>query len=154
MNGRTAETAVREWAPLAYWIARDFRFPGADHQDVRQEALIALWGALGSYDGRVPLKPHLAVSIRRRLSSKLRDARRQKHQLLNEALRELEVSVASAPERAASSSLSALLEPLTLVQRRAVVGVACGLTYAELGHPKAIDSALYRARRVLAETQP
>lgn len=168
---------MREWAGLAYSIARRFDFPGADRDDVRQEALVALWQAQRSYDGRVPLKPHLALSVHRRLCSKLREALRLKHRALNEAtsLTELEgrraAGVAQWVERrpgkpqvvgsipapgftsqpgwALSSSVSDALAPLTLAERRAVVGVACGFTYAELGDSKAVDNALQRARRKL-----
>lgn len=159
---------VVEWTGLAYSVAQDFRFPGADRDDVRQEALIAVWGALSSalssYDGSGTLRGHLALSVRRRLSSKLRESLRLKHGPLNEALTEPEsgwttgTAAEEVPQDARtgvagadhpSGSVSALLAPLTLVERRACVGVACGMEYAELGDPKSIDNALTRARRKL-----
>lgn len=143
------DAAVREWAPLAYHVAGSFRFPGADRDDVRQEALIALWQALPRYDGTGSLRGWLAFCVRRKLSSKLREHGRVKHRALNEALREPD-SFAGDYVLGGSGSLSVLLAPLTPLEQRACVGVACGLTYAELGPPKAVDNALQRARVKLA----
>ena len=155
----TEDAAVREWTGLAYAVAQGFYFPGADSDDVRQEALVGLLRGLRNWDPArneaAGLRPWLAVCIRRHLVSALDKSRRVKRGPLNEALRELEpddrtlAGLRGSTAGTASSSLSALLAPLTPVERRAVVGVACGMAYAELGQSKSVDNALKRARQKL-----
>lgn len=151
MNAHThphTDDAIRAWTGLAYSIARGFHLPGQDRDDVRQEALIALWVGLRSHDpARVPLKPWLSFVVRRRLIGALQAATRPKHRVLSEAE---PLDDPARSEQPRSSDLAALLAPLTLLEARACVGVAVGMEYAELGPVKAVDNALQRARRKLA----
>lgn len=158
----TEDAAVREWSNLAYWIARDYHLPGAGRDDVKQEALIALWYGLRSHDpARAPLRTWLASCIRKRLGSAVRDACRLKHGPLNDAVTLAEgekgpggtlVPLQARPgwTPAPSASVAEILARLTPLEQRAVVGVACGMEYAEIGPAKTVDNALHRARRKLA----
>jgi len=153
------DAAVRHWAGLAGYVARRFYFPGHDYDDVRQEALIALWQAQRSYDGTGDERGHLALCIHRRLSSKLKEARRLKHGPLNEALREPEshakvgrwVEPGQSAVAPFSGFLSALFAPLMPTEQRAVLGVAMGYRNAELGPRTTVEKQLRRARRKLKE---
>lgn len=146
MSARTDNTRARDltrYTPIAHAVAARYRLPGADRDDVHQEALIALWDALGRFDGRGDKRAFLGMCVRRRLASKLRAALREKHRVLNEALTDPEVSgVAYARAGAAlveddgsrpSGSVSALLAPLTCAEQRACLGVAMGYRNTELG---------------------
>ena len=65
--------------PIALAIAREWRIPGLDPDDVRQEALVALWEAARKYDktkGTFP--PFARLVVKRRLSTLLQAATRQK----------------------------------------------------------------------------
>lgn len=64
--------------------------PGADRDDLAQEAAIARLEAERCYDGSSPLESFVALVVRRRLFSAVRDARRGKHLVLTEAVRDLE----------------------------------------------------------------
>lgn len=65
--------------PIARGIARDYRIPGLEQQDVAQEALIALWVAARGFDpekGAFP--PFARTVIHRHLGTLLRAALREK----------------------------------------------------------------------------
>lgn len=163
---REEEAAVREWTGLAHWIACDFTFPDGDRDDVRQEALVGLLSGLRSYRPDVGggcKKAFLSMVIRRRLSSQLRQRQRAKRGPVSTALRvgvdedgETVSLVELLPDRRepgdACERLRLFHERLpTLTQRErvAVVGLAIGCDYAELGQPKAIDNAYQRGMRKL-----
>ena len=65
--------------PIALAIARDWRIPGMDPDDVRQEALIALWEACRCHDKeKGPFPPFARLVIGRRMRDLLQAATRQK----------------------------------------------------------------------------
>lgn len=153
---------------LAFALARTRNWPGAEQQDVDQEAMIGLWSAARDYraDAGTKFSTFATVVIRRRLDSCVKAATRGKHQPLNEALRSLGEggeavdAVALLPclhqvtdfveerERLAAV-LAAIADDLTEYERHCVLGVAAGLPYERIGNPKQVDNALYRARRKL-----
>lgn len=58
---------------LAYAIARDYFLPGAEADDVRQEALLALWEAARAHDpDKGPFKPFARLVITRRLLDRIK----------------------------------------------------------------------------------
>jgi DNA-directed RNA polymerase specialized sigma24 family protein len=64
---------------IALAIAPEWRIPGLDQDDVRQEALIALWEACGSHDKtKGPFPAFARLVIKRRLRDLLQAATRQK----------------------------------------------------------------------------
>lgn len=158
MTGEDA--AVREWAPVAEAVARGFFFPGADREDVDQEALIGLWKGLRDFNGTGVKGAFLGMAVRRHLIEKTRQARREKHRPLTEAVRHatnedgdtvpaVDLLPAQRSLEGFAPNLLSMIDHLPLFERRACIGVAIGMEYRELGAPKAIDNALQRARRKL-----
>ncbi len=154
---------------LALAIADGYTLPGSDRDDVRQEALIALWVAATDWrpDGGASFPTFARMVVRRRLDTCLKLATRRKHEPLNRA-----VTVALDPDGEPAAivdllphlhqvtdrvegreQLAAVIrcirDDLSAVERRAVVGIASGLSYVEIGPWKAVDNALARARRKL-----
>jgi RNA polymerase sporulation-specific sigma factor len=155
---------------MAERIAQIYSFPGAEADDVRQEALVGLVRGIRSFrPGRgMELTPFLAMAIRRQIFNGLRAATRGKHEPLNRSIREgetddgfvVDVVETLTSGRDAFDDLVDRLEAgellefvqserLSLVERRAVIGRAVGMTYAELGPTKTVDNALQRAREKL-----
>ncbi|HMA26057.1 MAG: sigma-70 family RNA polymerase sigma factor [Solirubrobacterales bacterium] len=80
------DSLVRDYRWLAEAIAADFFFPGADRDDVKQEAMVALLEAARSYDpSRGPFKVLARIVVKRRLRDALKAARARKHELLSAA---------------------------------------------------------------------
>jgi DNA-directed RNA polymerase specialized sigma24 family protein len=64
---------------IALGIAPEWRIPGMDPDDVRQEALVALWEAARDHDkAKGPFPPFARLVIKRRLRDRLQAATRQK----------------------------------------------------------------------------
>ena len=137
---------------IALGIAKEVRFPGAGREEVRQEARIALWEACRTHDPAKSNFPTWArLVIRRHLTDCLRTATREKQAVLSNADRDEQLELVASPtERIVESrDLMNAVNALPPNQRRAVVGVACGLSYREIGHPKSVDNALVAARQAL-----
>lgn len=145
-------------------VARRFFLPGADRCDVEQEADIGLWVAARQYEEGhgSSFKHYATIIIERRLVQCVQAANRQKHQTLNLSVRETnEENVTNllphlhqvsdrCEEREQVRALLAAIASLTEWEQRCVLGVASGLTYAEIGGPtKRIDNTLQAARRKL-----
>lgn len=77
------------YRPYALKIARDYTLPGHDPDDVRQEAVLALWKADITFDATrgVPFHAFAGLVIRRQLGSKVRSALRPSHAILTDATR-------------------------------------------------------------------
>lgn len=135
--------------PLALMLARDYYLPGADQDDVRQEAMIALWEAARTHDPKRSNFPTWArLVINRHLADCLRVATSKRAAVLNLADRDvLMVSVPVEPDD-------------YRLEVRALVGAANGLSQPERaaltriidGAPlegKADDNLRYRVRKKL-----
>lgn len=74
----TVDVLLEEWRPFAIWIAREYRIPGADREDVEQEAMVALWQAVRDYRAGhgTTFKTFAALVIRRHLITCLVSAQR------------------------------------------------------------------------------
>ncbi len=150
---------------LARLISRDFRIPGCEEQDVIQEAEIGLWIAARDYDPEIgEFKTWANVVVRRRLQDCLTRARRGKAMALSTAVREVVLGDGSRDQIVNTlphlhqitdrcEEIEEIREVLTLIrtklteaERYAVLGLASGLSYWEMGQPKAIDNAIQRAR--------
>lgn len=157
-----------EHRPLARSIARDYFLPGAEPQDVEQEALIGLWEASRDFNGYGTFKQFAAMVIRRRLQTCVKHANREKHKPLTGAARNSwaedgeprpildtlphlhQVADLAEDHEQIRAVLASIARDLTPIERQAVIGIASGLSYAEIGLPfKQIDNALARARRKL-----
>lgn len=77
MTGRPAKWTQQRKAALA--IAAEWSIPGMDPDDVRQEALLALWIAAGKHDpARGPWPPFGRLAVKAHLRDLLQAATRQK----------------------------------------------------------------------------
>ena len=85
---------------LANLIARDYYLPGADMDDVHQEARVALWIATSTWNPeRGSFKKHAAHAIRCDLQDKVKAANRHNRRVLTDAVRdERQLSLIEAPE--------------------------------------------------------
>lgn len=146
---------LEHFRPPAYGIASEFFLPGADEDDVRQEAMIGVWKGLRDYrpDRGTSLRSFVALCVRRQLITALKLARRGKHEVLNRAvyvdrpvageedeLTQLYMLVAPGADPARivedREHLAAILDvvahALTPLERRALIGFANGLSYREI----------------------
>jgi RNA polymerase sporulation-specific sigma factor len=168
---------VARYTDTAYGIATRFYMPGAERDDVRQEALVGILRAIRTYrpGHAVPFAGFVKMCVYRWLITACVQAPgREKHAPLNEALRavpnewgELDQAVsiiedvrAGVPElleqRAELHDLVAGLARLSPLEARCVVSLALGFTYAEVEAAtgrsfKGIDNAIQRGRRRLRE---
>jgi len=160
---------LEAYRPFALAISRSFFFPGADRDDVEQEALIGLWKAVRDFNGEGDFKAFAGMCIRRQLVTGLKTALRGKHESLTRSLRDVVleeesvVLVENLPDLRADTveilehreELAELLrivaEELSPFERRALIGRATGLTYKQIGEKKSVDNALVRARGKLAD---
>jgi RNA polymerase sigma factor (sigma-70 family) len=84
---------------LANAIAREFYLPGADMDDVHQEARLALWVATGSYrPERGPFPPYARHAIRADLRDKVEAANRLKQRVLTDSSRDDQLELLQAPD--------------------------------------------------------
>lgn len=144
--------------PIALAIAREWHIPGGNDDDVRQEALIALWEAARNHDpDRGPFPPHARAVIRSRLRDKLRDSRRHQQLVLTEAVRDWDAPTNAdthqrLEERDHVRHLTQRITQLPLFERKCLIGVVFeGRTYKQLGNRKQVDNALQNARRKLRQ---
>jgi RNA polymerase sporulation-specific sigma factor len=160
---------------LAGFVTREARrvyVRGTDRDDVRQEALLALYAAVRAWDPQQqPFVPFARFVIRRQLATMIKTALRRKQQPLNTALR-FEALVADGGYELTLGDITPSLEPgpherleqreklqrltaaasrLSDLERHALGGRLSGVPYDALGRHKAIDNAIQRARRRLCE---
>jgi RNA polymerase sigma factor (sigma-70 family) len=130
---------------IAFHVAKEFFAPGHEQQDIEQECLIGLWEAARSHDpakGKFP--PFALLVIRRRLTTFITQANRNKHLVLTEAVRDYDMPV----EEETGGQLRLILDllpTLTELERDA-------LRRSLNGEPitsKSYDNALQRARQKL-----
>ncbi|RDI73274.1 sigma70-ECF: RNA polymerase sigma factor, sigma-70 family [Gaiella occulta] len=164
----TAVSLWHEHRGLALAAARSYRLPGADRDDVQQEALIGLWFACRSYRAEQgPFPPFARLVVERHLADCLRGATRGKHTVLTDSVRVIRrddrdvdaaATIASAHQVADVAEqrdrlrrlMRAIDSDLSALERRCVVSATCGLSYEEMALPwKVVDNSLFRARRKL-----
>lgn len=127
-------------------VAASWFLPGADREDVLQEARVALWLACRGWDSeRGPFKPYARMCMHAACRDALRAAGRRKHAVLTGAARD-DVLAFVPGQEAEPGKAADVLAQLSPAEARAVVGRACGLAYEEIGDPKTVDNALQRAR--------
>jgi RNA polymerase sporulation-specific sigma factor len=170
-NELAFQRLLRRHQPLLNAHARRYFLPGADDDDVAQEARIGFGKAVRGYrpDAGASFRTFAAMCVTRQLASALTAARRRKHLALSEACRgeDAERAWERMPDRAdgpaqralarerrdelaaAGASLSALERA---VLARALVGWSVGEAADQLGvSPKSADNALQRARRKVGD---
>jgi RNA polymerase sigma factor (sigma-70 family) len=134
--------------PIALGIAADYRIPGMDPDDVRQEALLALWEAARAYDPeKGPFTAFARLVIKRRLADQIKAARTQKRSAPTVEL----TDTAAADQQAGRADLQLTLDTLpslTPLERGAVAAQLNG-TYDWRSSSQM--NALYTARRKLKQ---
>lgn len=89
-------TVISLWTKhrrIARGIATEYSFPGADSDDVLQEAMIGLWVAATTFDPeKGPFAAWARLVIHRRLTVILRNATRYKNMVLSDAMREIKMT--------------------------------------------------------------
>jgi RNA polymerase sigma factor (sigma-70 family) len=149
---RSEQELIVEYRPLAYTLAREVWFPGADIEDVRQEALVALLDASRRWrPGAAPFTAFACFVIRRQLRSRLRIATRARARVLSESLRNAwDVEGPDFDElveqRERLGRVVAALDTLTEHERYSLAHHLNGRQY--IGD-KSIDNALQRGREKL-----
>lgn len=136
--------------PAAIAIAAEWRIPGMDPDDVRQEALLALWIATSKHDPeRGPWSPFARVAVKARMRDLLQAATRQKRTA--ELVHNVDVAAPDIdPGREQLTLLVDNVSTLTELERSALANHLNGTTATST---KAHETALYRARRKLRPDQ-
>lgn len=156
---------VEDYIGLAIWAVRDIRYlPGADPDDLRQEAMLGLLEALRDHDpAQGSIEAFVILVVRRRVYDAVKAANRPARLLITDSIRvardfdhsQLVDAVDTVPDPQADvldlviarEQLAAIRTVrLTRRERRAVIGQALGFSYGELGEEKSVDNALSRAR--------
>jgi RNA polymerase sporulation-specific sigma factor len=89
-DNTAADTLIRRWRSLVVRVWTDGYFlPGADRDDLDQEALLGFLKAIRDYqpDHGVPFLSFARICVRRHLATALITATRGKHRLLTETVR-------------------------------------------------------------------
>ena len=167
-----AVALLMKHSALAYAVAAEFYLPGAERQDVEQEALIGLWYAALEWkrDRGASFPTFARLVIRRRLVTVLRAALRRRHEPLNDAFsltaRADNVTAQADNDdiaiidtlaggrdpyevvvlREAFERLAAAVASLSELERTAL---AVTVTDAGYTHDKQLDNAVFRARHKL-----
>lgn len=159
-------TPIQLWLkhrPLARKLSHGIFFPGSDQHDVIQEAEIGLWEAARRFnpDQNVKFSTFATHVITNHLKDCVKGATRGKHDVLNAAARDLsrlphlhQVSDQCETKEQIQRLVSAIND-LSEWERHCVIGVASGLSYAEIGeNRRRVDNTLCSARRKLKEALP
>lgn len=135
--------------PLALMLARDYHLPGSDADDVRQEALIALWEAARTHDPARSSFPYWARTvIRRHLADCVRVATSGRARLLTDAVRDdTKIESFDHPGRDEVRAIVGAAASLSAPERAALVRIIDGTPL----EGKADDNLRYRVRRKLRD---
>lgn len=87
-DAHAMELLVHRYSRLVKTSARPYFLAGADGEDLIQEGMIGLLGAMREYDSTrlVPFEAFAKVCITRRIFSAVRAAAAQKHEMLNHSI--------------------------------------------------------------------
>jgi RNA polymerase sigma factor (sigma-70 family) len=136
---------------LALSIANQYWVPGAERQDVEQEALIALWVAARDFDGRGTFAGFARMVIRRRLYSMLRNAGRHHAQVLTEAERDDNLLIDGRDDvhrnAVARERLAAILATVPTLTARERDGLEAHLNGRVYSHDRRLINGIQGARR-------
>lgn len=132
--------------PIALAIAREYHVPYMDADDLRQEALIALWHATGGYDPeKGPFGPFARLVISRRMIDLLKSAKASERRLI-EFGQQLAIPIDPAEAQSRLGEVMDALPTLTDRERQALTEHLNGMPACST---KAHDNALTRARKKL-----
>ena len=132
--------------PAALAIAREWRIPGMADDDIRQEALLALWIATGKHDPeRGPWPTYARMCVKAHLFTLHQAATRAKRTAV---VLELDEERDAAPDQT-SGQLALLVDELPSLTGRERAAIAAHLNGTSATVSKEHNNALTRARRKL-----
>lgn len=144
---------------VAYAAARGLFVPGYDQDDLDQEARLVLWKAATTWDPEhgASFPTYAWAAVRSHIIGLIEASKAQKRRALNdtaasdlETLPHLHQVSDQAEEHDDLRRLVDAILALPEFERRCVVAIASGVSYAEIGGPpKRIDNAVQRARHKL-----
>lgn len=168
-NKRLA-SVVNSFMPYIEQKISGLNLPGLDKDDLRQEAFVALFSAIESFDSSrgAAFSTYAITCINNRLADAVRVSSNGKNRLLNESVslsdEDDPVSVIgeASPEESAiareefmrvRNKMDAVLSDF---EREALVMYSSGYRYAEIAErlnttPKAVSNAIQRARKKLRQ---
>lgn len=133
---------------LALGIAGGTTIVGVDRDDIRQEALLALWVATGEYRPELgPFPPFARVVVTRHLLDLLESQTRQKRDPRRAV--ELEADPPALDERPGHEQLSLMLGALDTLSERERRALSDHLNGRERSSNRAHENVLQRARTKL-----
>ncbi len=166
-NKRLA-SVVSSFMPYIERKISGLSLPGLDRDDLRQEAYVALFSAIESYDGSrgAGFSTYAITCINNRLADTVRRSSNGRNKALNESTAlpddddDTVLSAADSPEEAAivREEYMRVLEKmgslLSELERKSLLMYASGYSYAEIAEkmdttPKAVSNAIQRARKKL-----
>lgn len=169
---------MRDYEGLVFYVCHPFNYPGAEREDVHQDGRVGLANAIRAFDpaGTTPFRNFAGLCIKRSVISNLKAHKRLKHDPLTRSIREgvneegerlAIVDLLSSPHeldpymvvlaKERVEALKLAMGHLTALERRAMLGVANGQSYAEIegceagSKPKWVDNAVQRARLKLRD---
>lgn len=144
------------------------RVPGIDHDDLCQEAYVALLSAIGSYDEQkgTSFSTYAIACINNRLTDAVKTANRRKNRILNDSVsltddsNPVEIISFESPEEVTLDQeqyhelMQRIENELSRKERQVLLLWVDGYDYVEIGEKlglpvKSVDNALQRARRKL-----
>ncbi len=144
-------------------MCRRYFLPGAEHEDLRQEAWAGVVYAVSTFDDNKgkSLEDYVSLCIRNAVLAAVRKSTRKKRMVLNKALSYDKVEPTQSwqgdPERVVLGRLgliglwNRLRSELSSLELKSLVGRMKGYSVNDLGRrfhvtPKKVENALYRAR--------
>ena len=158
------EELLVSFRPLVKAIARRYYLIGGDSEDVVQEGMIGLYGAIRSYDAdkNDAFPAYAAVCIHRRIRSAVKNANRLKHLVLSEGLALAAVDGIADAESAEDAyfkkerlaQFEAACKKLSEEDQNLLELYLNGFSYAEMAQragmtPKRVDNRLQYIKNIL-----
>ncbi len=155
---------IRQLEPMILSISSNYHLTGGDHEDLCQEARVAVTKALRSYDAQKndSFAAYAAICIKNAMQSAVKSDQRQKAQVLNTAV-EYNDQLGLAGDSAEKVVLrreqmldvnTKIRQKLSPLEKQALMLFADGYSYKEIAarmniNTKAVDNALARVRAKL-----
>lgn len=145
-----------DWDGFIMTVAGSYFVDGFDRDDMLQEGRLAALQAIATHDqARLPLATWVGIVVSSKFKDLLTRSRREKRRAVVMQLRD-DLDAPSTVDQAELlmqlRDIARRMERLTPLERRAIVAIACGYRYDELGLPeKAVDNAAQRGRRKLRD---
>ena len=164
-NSNAQDELIDAYKNMVKKIARTFFIMGADFEDIVQEGMIGLFGAIRSYDAdkNASFETYASICINRHILNALKNASRKKHAPLNSYVPldfdvgSLNLPVKDSPENLlilkedGQSIVAAVYNVLSAFESRVLSLYLEGMSHAEIAvrletSEKSVDNAIQRTR--------